>query len=186
MGNLNTGFCFSGNLFEGARVWYFHVAGGMGATFSLPQPSPNLYTSLSFCTWYVIAEMVPGYEINASCVKVIKTTYSAYKGSKTVRKKRMNEYLKAEKEVGAYEAAGRVVEERSVRKSRQAVAKRANPSSSASGLSRKKARRELGAEVPLQGVSRPELGLAESEEEEEVAPPLNGVSVVGALPLQKE
>ena len=64
--------------------------------------------------------MVSGYEMNASCIKAIKCTYSACKGSKTVHKKGMNE-LEAEKEAGAYEAAGRVVEiaeERSVRKSR--------------------------------------------------------------------
>ena len=88
--------------------------------FSLSQRSSNLHTSLSFCTWYVIANTMPGYGMNASCIKAIKSTYSACKGSKNIRKKGMNEYLKAEKKAGAYEAAGRVVEtteECSVRKS---------------------------------------------------------------------
>jgi len=69
MRNLNTSLHFSGNLFEGARAWYFQVARGAGKMFNLPQRTPNAYTSLSFCTWYVIADMVPGYEINASCIK---------------------------------------------------------------------------------------------------------------------
>jgi len=60
----------------------------------------------------------------------------------------MNEYLVAEKEASAYKVAGRVVEECSVRKYHQAMAKRAHPSSSAGCSSRKKARREPGAEVP--------------------------------------
>jgi len=61
---------------------------------------------------------VPGYKINASCIKAIKTTYSACRESKTFCKKGMNEYLETEKEACAYEAAGRVVEERTARKPR--------------------------------------------------------------------
>ena len=66
--------------------------------FSLPLRSPNVYASLSFYTWYVIANMVPGYEMNASCIKAIKSTYSAHRGSKIAHKKGMNKYLEAEKE----------------------------------------------------------------------------------------
>ena len=80
--------------------------------------------------------------------------------------------LEAEKEAGAYEAARCIVEECSIRNSHQAMAKRAHPSSSTGVSSRKKAWREPWAEVPSQGASRPELGITESEEEEEVAPPL--------------
>ena len=90
VGNPNTGLHFSNNLSEGAWAWYFHVARGTGATFSLPQRSPNSYTMLSFCTWYVIANAVPGYGMNISCIKAIKSTYSACKGFKTIRKKGMN------------------------------------------------------------------------------------------------
>jgi len=116
---------------------------GTGAMLRLPQRSPNAYTSLSFCTWYVIIDTVSGYEMNASCIKAIKTTYSICRGSKTVRKMRMNKYLEAEKEAGAYEVAGRVVEVHSVRMSRQAVAKHAHPSSSAGGSSRHEERLKL-------------------------------------------
>ena len=87
VGNLNTSLHFSGNLFEGAWAWYFQVAGGTWAIFSLPQRSPNAYTSLSFCTWFVITNTVSGYEMNSSCIKAIKTTNNAYKGSETVHKK---------------------------------------------------------------------------------------------------
>ena len=108
VGNPNTSLHFSRNLFEGARAWYFHVAGGTGATFSLPRRPPNVYISLSFCTWYVIANTVPGYKMNAFFIKAIKSAYSAHRGSKTACKKGMNEYLEAEKEVGVCEAAERV------------------------------------------------------------------------------
>ena len=80
--------------------------------------------------------MVPGYRMNTSCIKAIKSTYNAYKGSKTTRKKEMNEYLEAEKEADTYEVAQEsergveTTEERSAGKSRQAVAKQAQPSSS--------------------------------------------------------
>jgi len=47
VGNPNTILRFSENLFEGARAWYFHVAGGTRATF-IPQRTPHSYTSLSF------------------------------------------------------------------------------------------------------------------------------------------
>ena len=141
--------------------------------FSLSWRSPNAYTNLSFCTWYIIVNTVLGYEINASCIKAIKSTYSAYRESKTVCKKRMNKYLEDEKEAGAYEATEhvvRIVKEHFVKKSHQATTKHAHPSPSASDLSRKKARKEPKAEVPLQGASQPGLGSAESEKDEEVAP----------------
>ena len=73
-----------------------------------------------------------------SYIKAIKSTYSACKGSKTARKKGMNENLEAEEEAGAYEVAGHfveTVEERFVRKSRQVMVKRAHPSSSVGGSS---------------------------------------------------
>ena len=97
--------------------------------------------------------------MNASCIKAIKTTYSTCRGSKTVCKKGMNEYLEFEKEAGAYEAVGRVVEERSVRKSRQAMAKLVHPSSTVGGSNRKKARREPEVKVPLSEASQSRLAL---------------------------
>jgi len=50
------------------------------------------------------------------------------------------------------------------------VTKRTHSSSSIGGSSRKKARREIKAEVSLQRASQPGLSSAESEEEEEMAP----------------
>jgi len=146
LGNPNINLHFSGNLFEGAWAWYFHMAGGTGGMFNFPQWLPNAYASLNFCTWYGIANIVLGYKMNLSCIKAIKSTYSAYRGSKTTRKKGMNEYLEAEKEAGAHEATVSIIEtteEHSARRSRQAVAKRSHSSLSAGGSSWKKTRREL-------------------------------------------
>jgi len=61
----------------------------------------------------------------------------------------MSEYLEAEKEAGTYKAAYKLergtkaIEECLARKSYQTVAKRAQPSSSEGGSSRKKARKGL-------------------------------------------
>ena len=52
VGNPNARLAFSGNLFEGARAWYYSVAGGTEATFRLPIKEPKGRTSFSFCTWY--------------------------------------------------------------------------------------------------------------------------------------
>ena len=124
--------------------------------------------------------------MNTSCIKTIKTTYSAYRGSKTIRKKGMNEYLEVEKEAGAYEAAGRIVEERFVRESRQAVAKyahhpplqvvrvrRRHEESLELKFHRKKL---LGQSWALQSLRKRRRWLLRSFR----------VSVVEALPLQKE
>ena len=87
------------------------------------------------------------------------------KGSKTVRKKGMSEYLEAEKEAGIYETAQEsergveTTEEHSARKSHQAVAKRAQPSFSERGSSQKKAQRGSGVKAPSQEISKPEVGL---------------------------
>ena len=48
VGNPNARLRFSGNLFEGARAWYYSVAGGTRAIFSLPYRTPNCHTSLNF------------------------------------------------------------------------------------------------------------------------------------------
>jgi len=40
VGNPNTGLRFSDNLFEGARAWYYSIAGGTGAIFGLPSGRP--------------------------------------------------------------------------------------------------------------------------------------------------
>ena len=130
------------------------MPGRTGAIFSLPQRPPNAYISLSFCIWFIVAKTIPLYEVNASYIKAIKFVYSAHRGSNTAYKKGMNEYLKVEKEASACEVTERITRitnEHSARKSRQAVAKRAHPSSSTGGLGRKRAQREL--EVLLQEAS---------------------------------
>jgi len=47
----------------------------MGATLSLPQRTPNSYTTIGFCTLYVIADTVSDYMINNSCKKGIKSLH---------------------------------------------------------------------------------------------------------------
>ena len=97
--NPNLGLHFSDNLYERARVWYFNVAGGMEAKFNLPQKVPNSYASLEFCAWYIIADSVPSYNINSTCIKWIKAMFQVKKGSKTTHLKGMDEFLQAELEV---------------------------------------------------------------------------------------
>jgi len=106
VGNSNLGLRFSDNLYEGARVWYFNVAGGTEARFNLPQKIPNSYTSLRFCARHVIADSVPEYNINNSCIGQIKAMFQAKKGSKNIRLKGMDEFLRAKLEAGQMEAAG--------------------------------------------------------------------------------
>ena len=74
IGNPNADLSFSGDLFKGARAWYYSVAGGTKAIFSLPHKTPNCYTSLSFCTWYSLASRMPDFRINTSCIKSIKAS----------------------------------------------------------------------------------------------------------------
>ena len=98
MGNLNLGLHFNGNLYEGARAWYFNVVGGTEARFNLSQKVPNSYVSLRFCAWYVISDSVPDYNINNTCIKKIKAMFQAKKGSKSTHMKGMGEFLQAERE----------------------------------------------------------------------------------------
>jgi len=100
VGNPNLDLRFSGNLFEGARAWYFNVVGRSEARFNLPQKTLNSNTNLGFCTWYVIADSVPGYNINNTCIKWIKAMFQAKKGSKNFSLKEMDEFLQAELEIG--------------------------------------------------------------------------------------
>ena len=48
--------------------------------------------------------------MNASCIKAIKSTFSAYRGTKTARKKRINKYLEDEKEADTHEVAVNIIE----------------------------------------------------------------------------
>ena len=64
--------------------------------------------------------------------------------------------------------------------------KRAQPSSSEGGSSRKKARKGCKAKVTLQEASQSGLGPEKSKEKEEVVSPLFGIGVVEVLPFQEE
>jgi len=185
IGNPNASFRFSGNLFEGARAWYYSSAGGTGAIFSLPQQMPNSFMSPGFYTWYIIANTLPGFGINTSCIKAIKFMYNAIKGPITSQMRGMNEYLEAEKEAGRYEAAqeskrgAETTIECSARKSHQVATKSTQSFYSKGDSSCKKAQKGSEAEVPSQGVSRLEMGLEkilsgnkDSKKEEELAAPL--------------
>ena len=77
-------------------MWYFNVVGGSEERYNLPQKTPNSYTSLGFCAWYVIVDSVSGYNINNTCVKRIKSMFKAKKGSKNTHLKEMDEFLQAE------------------------------------------------------------------------------------------
>jgi len=129
VGNPNTGLRFSSNLFESTRAWYYSVAGGTGAVFSLPHNASNYYMSLNFCMWYSVASKVPSFGLNTCCYKSIKSSYKAKSGSKGSRIRGMSEYIAAKREAGEQEVvAGQefgtgTAEERPTRKTRQAVAK---------------------------------------------------------------
>ena len=100
--NPNASLHFSENRFEGAWAWYYNSARGTWAIFSLPQKALNSYTSLSFCMRYIITYTVPGFGINTSCIKAIKSMYNARRGPNASRIREMNEYLEAEKQAGRY------------------------------------------------------------------------------------
>ena len=104
--NLNVGLHFSDNMYEGARAWYFNVAGGIEARFNRSQKILNSYASLGFCAWYVIANSVPGYNINNTYIKQIKVIFQAKKGSKNTHLKGMDEFLQAELEADPTRVAG--------------------------------------------------------------------------------
>ena len=109
---------------------------GDGAVFSLPHKTPNCYMSLGFYTWYSVTSKVPGFGLNTSCIKSIKSSYKARSGSKGSCMRGMSEYIVAEREADEQEVAAEpesgtgTVEERPTWKTRQAVAKRTRASPS--------------------------------------------------------
>jgi len=74
------------------------IAGETGAVFTHPHNTPNFYTSFCFCTWYFIANKVPGFGTNTSCIKGLKSTYKAKEGSKGCRIRAMTKYQEADRE----------------------------------------------------------------------------------------
>ena len=76
-----------------------------GVIFDLPQKIPNFYGTLSFCTWYAIAVLVPGYNVNYTCIKDIKALNNTRKSSMKTHLRGMDEFLEAESEASRMEVA---------------------------------------------------------------------------------
>src|SRR4051812_30489411 len=55
VGTPNSDLNARGTLLEGARAWFYSVAGGTGVTFSLPSLHPKLLCSLNFSCWFLAA-----------------------------------------------------------------------------------------------------------------------------------
>ena len=163
-GKPNPNLRFCGNLFKGVRAWYYNIAGGTSAVFTLPHKKPNSYASLGFCMWYFMANKVPGFGINTSCIKDIKSAYKAKEGSKGCWMRGMTEYQEVEKDakkearketskVGAalvLEFGEGAAEEQRARRTRQAMPKRSRASASQSEPRQKKARKRSEATVSVQ------------------------------------
>jgi len=126
VGNPNAQLAFSGNLFEGARAWYYSVAGGTKVLYSLPHKTPNCYASLGFCTWYFQASKIPGYSMERSCIKSINASYEE-KLASNKRMRGIDEYQAAKREARGetrVESIAAAPREQPARRRRQAVPKR--------------------------------------------------------------
>ena len=73
--------------------------------FNLPHKVSNSYARVGFCAWYMIADSIPGYNINITCIKRIKAMFHAKKGFKTTHLKGMDEFIQAELEANPTEDA---------------------------------------------------------------------------------
>src|SRR4051812_11108535 len=58
VGNPNSDLAAQGTLLEGARAWFYSIAGGTAVTFSLPSSQPKLLWSLNFGCWFLAATIV--------------------------------------------------------------------------------------------------------------------------------
>src|SRR4051812_15024554 len=58
VGNPNSDLAAQGTLLEGARAWFYSIAGGTGATFLLPSSRRRLLCSLNFGRWFLAATIV--------------------------------------------------------------------------------------------------------------------------------
>src|SRR4051812_34650725 len=55
VGNANPELSTQGTLLEGARAWFYSIAGGTGALFPNPSSRPKLLCSLNFCCLFLMA-----------------------------------------------------------------------------------------------------------------------------------
>jgi len=89
---------------------------------AVPHKTPNCYMSLSFCTWYSVTKKVPGFGLNTSCIKSIKSSYKAKSGSKGSCMQGMSKHIPTKREAGEQgvaaepESGTRTAEERPTRK----------------------------------------------------------------------
>ena len=94
VGNPRSQLSVMGNIYEGARAWYYSSAGCTGATFRLPHKTPNSLLSVAFCNWYHTASTMPEYKLYTSGLRAIRKMYSSRKGGGRVsRLKGIDEFL---------------------------------------------------------------------------------------------
>jgi hypothetical protein len=73
IGNPNDRLSYEGSLIDGARGWYWYIAGCTGAKFSLPSREPALRMSLAYCKWHRAANTFStGYNFSTSGLAGIK------------------------------------------------------------------------------------------------------------------
>lgn len=73
-------------MFEGAWAWHHFIVDGTNARLSLPQKTPILYISFSFCSWYSYNRYVPlNFNVNNTCLEDIIVWYSQKKEEGSTR-----------------------------------------------------------------------------------------------------
>nr|ABD63154.1 hypothetical protein 20.t00006 [Asparagus officinalis] len=93
VGNPNPALAQIGNLYEGARAWYFFSAGGTHAQFTLPNSPPGCSAVMDFRQWFAEASHVSEYDVYTSCINEIRELYRSRSGSASTRLPGMEEYL---------------------------------------------------------------------------------------------
>ena len=132
VGNPNTQLAFNGNLCEGARAWYYSVAGGTEATFRLPVEEPKSLTSFTFCTWYSRVNQSPDFTPGYTGIEGINA-YLKTRSESGKRSHMVTQYLKVQKELeraSQREAEGGSREELRVTRSRTKLGPQEGSSSS--------------------------------------------------------
>ena len=72
VGNPNPKLGCTKSLINGTRAWRYFITGYTGARFYLPHRTPTLFTTLSFCQWYIMSNTCPPmYKVNSSGVTLI-------------------------------------------------------------------------------------------------------------------
>lgn len=69
-------------MLDGARAWYYNIAGATRAKFSIPHKEPSYQLTLGFCKLYALATRVANFHLGTSCVQAINTKSKASMGTK--------------------------------------------------------------------------------------------------------